>query len=52
MSIDESKLNKGHVRKLNALRKSVGDALAEKVFGRWLAGKRTRPLRRSKIRWR
>ena len=37
MAIDESKLGKGQVRKLNALRKSVGDALGEEVFGKWLA---------------
>ena len=37
MRIDEKKLTKGQVRKLNALRKSVGDALAEGVFGKWLA---------------
>ena len=37
MGINESKLTKGQVRKLNALRKSVGDALAEEVFGKWLA---------------
>ena len=37
MGINESKLTKGQVRKLNALRKSVGDALAEEVFVKWLA---------------
>ena len=37
MGINESKLSKGQVRKLNALRKSVGDALGEEVFGKWLA---------------
>ena len=37
MGINESKLTKGQARKLNALRKSVGDALAEEVFGKWLA---------------
>ena len=37
MAINESKLTKGQVRKLNALRKSVGDALGEEVFGKWLA---------------
>ena len=37
MGINESKLTKGQVRKLNALRKSVGDTLAEEVFGKWLA---------------
>ena len=37
MAINEAKLNKGQVRKLNALRKSVGDALGEEVFGKWMA---------------
>ncbi len=32
MAIDETGLTKGQVRKLNALRKSVGDDLAEEVF--------------------
>ena len=37
MPIDENTLTKGQVRKLNALRKSVGDKLGEEVFGKWLA---------------
>ena len=37
MGIDKTKLTKGQVRKLNALRKSVGNALGEEVFGKWLA---------------
>ena len=37
MAIDVTTLTNGQVRKLNALRKSVGDALGEKVFGQWLA---------------
>ena len=36
MEINEGKLTRGQVRKLNALRKSVGDALGEEVFGKWL----------------
>ena len=36
MAIDEAGLTKGLVRKLTALRKSVGDDLAEEVFARWL----------------
>ena len=36
MAIDETKLTKGQVRKLNALRKSVGDDLGEEVFSKWL----------------
>ena len=37
MAINESKLTKGQVRKLNALRKSVGNELGEEVFSKWLA---------------
>ena len=33
MGINESKLSKGQVRKLNAQRKSVGDAPGEEAFG-------------------
>ena len=32
MAIDESTLTKGQVRKLNSLRKSVGDSIAEEAF--------------------
>ena len=35
MAIDETGLTKGLRRKLNALRKSVGDDLAEEVFAKW-----------------
>jgi len=34
--IDEGALTKGELRKLNALRKSVGDKLAEDTFAKWL----------------
>ena len=37
MTIDESGLSKSHARKLNALRRSVGDKLGEEVFSKWLA---------------
>ncbi len=37
MAIDENSLTKGQIRKLNALRKSIGDDLAEDAFGKWLA---------------
>ena len=37
MAIDESTLTKGQMRKLNALRKSVGDKLGNEVFAKWLA---------------
>ena len=36
MAIDESDLTKGQIRKLNALRKSVGDSIAEAAFKKWL----------------
>ena len=35
MAIDETGLTKGQVRKLNALRKSVGDDLACPRAGKW-----------------
>ena len=35
--IDESTLTKGQRRKLNALRKSVGNEVGEKAFSEWLA---------------
>ena len=37
--IDETALTKGQRRKLNALRKSVGDAIGEQAFVEWLAAK-------------
>ena len=36
MSIDQSTLTKGQVRKLNALRKSVGDDIANAAFAKWM----------------
>ena len=36
MTIDQSTLTKGQVRKLNALRKSVGDDIAENAFAKWM----------------
>ncbi len=41
MAIDEPGLNKGLVRKLNAIRKSIGDELGEEVFAKWLARQET-----------
>ena len=35
--IDEGNLTKGQVRKLTALRKSVGDEIGERTFATWLA---------------
>ena len=36
MSIDHSTLTKGQIRKLNALRKSIGDDIAVDAFGKWM----------------
>ena len=38
--IDESGLTKGQLRKLRALRKSVGDEIAERAFSEWLTTQR------------
>ena len=35
--INEKALNKGHIRKLAALRKSLGPKIADKAFGEWLS---------------
>jgi hypothetical protein len=32
---DEKELTRGQLRKLNALRKSLGDEIAERAFGEW-----------------
>ena len=37
IQIDEASLTKGQRRKLNALRKSVGDGIAERAFIEWLS---------------
>ena len=34
--MDESSLTKGQIRKLNALKKSIGDDLGEMAFSKWL----------------
>ena len=36
-TFDEQDLNKGQVRKLNALRKSVGEDIGAQAFAKWLA---------------
>lgn len=36
MSIDKNNLTKGQLRKLNALRKSIGDDIGEEAFAKWL----------------
>ncbi len=38
---DESTLTKGQLRKLNALRKSVGDEVGTRAFAEWLASQDT-----------
>ena len=35
-SFDESKLTKGQLRKLTALRKSLGSDIADDAFGKWV----------------
>lgn len=37
--INESELSKGQLRKLNALRKSLGDDIGSRAFAEWLASK-------------
>ena len=34
--VNESDLTKGELRKLNALRKSLGDDIAERAFAEWM----------------
>ena len=43
MTIDESTLTKGQIRKLNALRKSVGDDIAENAFSKWMKSQSQAP---------
>ena len=35
MAINEKTLTKGQLRKLNALRKSLGDKIADRAFSQW-----------------
>ena len=37
--IDENSLSKGEIRKLNALRKSVGNEIGDKAFAEWLSSR-------------
>ena len=39
--IDEGSLTKGQLRKLTALRKSVGDEIGERTFAMWLTSQGT-----------
>ena len=43
MTIDHSTLTKGQVRKLNALRKSVGYDIAEDAFSKWMKSQSQTP---------
>ena len=43
MSIDQSTLTKGQIRKLNALRKSVGNDIADDAFGKWMVNQSKTP---------
>ena len=43
MTIDQSTLTKGQVRKLNSLRKSVGDDIADVAFGKWMKSQSKTP---------
>ena len=43
MSIDHSTLTKGQIRKLNALRKSVGNDIADVAFGKWMKNQSKTP---------
>ena len=38
---DEKNLSKGHLRKLQALRKSLGDQIADTAFGEWISKQAT-----------
>ena len=43
MSIDQSTLTKSQIRKLNALRKSIGDVIAEDAFSKWMKSQTKTP---------
>ncbi len=42
-TFDQESLTKGQLRKLNALKKSVGDEIGMDAFGKWLAGQAAGP---------
>ena len=44
MTIDQSTLTKGQVRKLNALCKSLGNDIAEDAFGKWMKSQSKTPM--------
>lgn len=41
--IDETNLTKGQLRKLNTLRKSLGSAIADEAFSKWLVQANDQP---------
>ena len=41
MALSTRKLNKGHIRKLTALRKSLGPKIADEAFTKWQASQKT-----------
>ena len=41
--IDEGSLSKGHMRKLTALRKSIGASIADKAFLEWQKAQESTP---------
>ena len=43
MTFNQSTLTKGQIRKLNALRKSVGDDIAEEAFSKWMISQSQTP---------
>jgi hypothetical protein len=43
MSVNHSTLTKGQIRKLNALRKSVGDDIADEAFTKWMKSQSKTP---------
>ena len=44
-TFDENALPKGQLRKLTALRKSLGDDIANRAFGQWLRAQKKAPAR-------
>ncbi len=40
-AINQGELTKGQLRKLNALRKSIGEEIAHKAFAQWLSSQTT-----------
>ena len=43
MSINHSTLTKGQIRKLNALRKSIGNEIADVAFSKWMTAQSKTP---------